>query len=109
MEHLNVQIREEATGCIIGSVNSDNKAISATCWRLKDPKCQFRFEAISSRRDAASTHWGDNRSDDEVDWLATALGARISGWRGAQASEAKAQLDESRRQPGLPDSGRKQR
>ena len=54
-----------------------------------------------------SPHGGNDRSNDEDHGLAGALGARFSCRRGAQTPQVETQLEESGRQPGLPDRWRK--
>ena len=63
----------------------------------------FRVEASARSLDAAIAHRGDDRGDDAGHRLATALSARFSCRRGAQASEAEAHFEENGRHPRLSD------
>src|SRR5262249_3835831 len=56
---------------------------------------------------AAITSRTNDCGNDEGHRLATALGARLPGRRGAQAPQIEAQLQEGGRQPSLPDRGRR--
>ena len=78
-------------------------------WRYQEHESRPWLQAISRHRDAAITHGGNDCRDDEDHGLAAALGARLPCRRGAQAPQAEARLEESRRQPGLPDREREQR
>jgi|SRR6516164_10143975 len=64
------------------------------------------LEAVSRHRDAAIARRCDDCCDDESHGLAAAFGARIPCWRGAQAPQAQARVEEGGRHPRLPDRWR---
>ena len=70
--------------------------------RAKEKRRRGKLKAVSRDHDAQISRWHDHRRDDEGNRLAATLGARISCRRRAQEIETEAQLEQDRRQAGLP-------
>jgi len=108
-EDLHVKVCEEAAGCVIDNACSCRTARTIDHRKCEELQGQSWLEAISRHRDAAVPEWDNDRRDDEGNGLAAALGAWFPSWRGAQASQTKARLQEGGWTAGLPDCQRRQR
>src|SRR6516164_1954069 len=107
MEDLNVKICQEAIICKI--ITCKIAFVSEGGKTAQDPQSRCWLEASAGHRDAAIAGRHDDCRHHESNRMAAAFGARLSCWRGAQASETEACLEQGERQPDLSDRGRRKR
>src|SRR5262249_34425639 len=103
MEDLSVQVCKEATICKVTIVCEGGKALPPARRGRQDHQGRCWLEASARHRDAAITDGYNDRRHHEGDRMAAALGAWLPCWRGAQAPQAEALLEEVERQSDLPD------